>query len=130
MITIDELALAAKEMGLDPVVDYESESMAVVYEMSTVICAYNDERQTISVAVLNKCDIPEEEREMELQRCNRLNEMIAVGKGFIDADGNELFIYQSKVFQDGYVKEQLGDGLGCVARMKSIYIRLAIDFSK
>ena len=130
MITIDDLALAAKEMGLDPVVDSESESLTVAYEMSTVICAYDDERHTLSVAILNKCGIPEEEREMELLRCNRLNEIIAVGKGFIDADGNELFIYQSKVFRDGYVRELLGDGLGCVARMKSLYIRLAIDFSK
>ena len=129
-MTIDRMAQSIREMGLDPVIDDGRSSVSVVYEMSTVVCVYDGGRGTVTMASISRSGLPREKRVQEAERCLRLNEITNIGKCFIDADGDQIMMYQAKLWHEEDISDIVKDGLGCLTAMKAMYIRMSIDFSR
>lgn len=127
-MTIDRMAQAIREMGLDPVVDENRNSVAVAYEMAMVVCMYDEDREIVTMGVINRRGLPEEIRALEAQRCHRLNEITNIAKCFIDEDGDQMMVYQSRLWHEEDISGVLEDGFSCIAAMKAMYIRMSIDF--
>ena len=130
MVNTDAIAQAIKDIGLEPVIDENANSVSVVYEMTTMVTIFDHERKTLSIYNINQYKFSEEKRSLEIERCNHLNEITNIGKCFIDDDGDQIMVYQSKVWREDDLQITLQEGLGCLASMKAVYIRMSIDFSK
>ena len=129
MMTVDKMAQAIREMGLDPEINEGRKSLSVAFEMTTVACLYDERRETVTMALINRPGLPEEKITQEAPLCHRLNEITSIAKCFIDAEGDQIMVYQSKLWHEEDISGILRDGLRCLAAMKAMYVRMSIDFS-
>lgn len=129
MMTIDRMAQAIREMGLNPVIDENRNFVTVAYEMAPVVCMYDEEREMVTMGVINPRGLLEGTRDLEAQRCHRLNEITSIAKCFIDEDGDQMMVYQSRLWHEEDISGILEDGLKCIAAMNAMYRRMSIDFS-
>ncbi len=127
MITADTIQQAIKGMGLNPEMDERGKFVSVLYEMSNMICVYDEKQETISIYDVNRNNLTEEQQRIELKRCHQLNEITNIGKCFTDEDGDQILTYQAKIFREEDLPKVLKEGLECLASMIGMLIRMHIS---
>ena len=129
MITTDDIANEIRKIGLDPIAESGDNSVCVVYEMTQVVCYFDPEDMTVTLAITSEVDISGKDREHELNVIQELNQYATIGKCFLLNDQYIMIVYQARLWNRDILADIIRDGLKCISAMSDMYIRLMVDFS-